>query len=75
MSFQNTGPAVVLSNIRKKESVAGACFHFFSRQRGFDEGRWAFEDTLIQSMAMISKVFFSDAEFTPSAGVWLPCSL
>ena len=48
---------------------------FFRHQRGFDEGRWTLEVTLMQSTAMISKVFFSDAELTPSAGDWLPCSL
>jgi hypothetical protein len=73
MSFQKNGLADVLLSTRKKSVEVPLC-HFFLRQRGFDEGRWTLEVTLMQSTAMISKVFFSDAELTSSAGVWLPCS-
>jgi hypothetical protein len=75
LSFQNTGPTAVLSDTRKKESVEGPLFHFFSRQRDFDEGRLAFAIALMKLTDMSVKVFCADAEFTFSAGVWLPCGL
>jgi hypothetical protein len=43
MSFQKTGPAAVLSNTRKKESVDGPLFHFVRSQRDFEEGGLALE--------------------------------